>query len=32
VIPGITFKQTVFAIWLGKEPADEDLKVAMLGG
>jgi hypothetical protein len=31
VIPGITFKQTVFAIWLGKEPADEDLKVAMLG-
>lgn len=32
VVPGITFKQAVFAIWLGKAPADEDLKVAMLGG
>jgi hypothetical protein len=31
VVPGLTFKQTLFAIWLGKAPADEDLKVAMLG-
>lgn len=30
-IPGFDFKKAVFGIWLGKEPADEDLKEGMLG-
>jgi hypothetical protein len=32
VIPGLDFKQAVFAIWLGSVPADEKLKEGMLGG
>ena len=31
VIPGLDFKQVLFAIWLGEKPADEDLKEGMLG-
>ncbi len=31
VIPGLDFKQAVFAIWLGEKPADKDLKEGMLG-
>ncbi len=30
-IRGIDFKKSFFGIWLGKEPAQEDLKQAMLG-
>lgn len=30
-IPGLAFKQALFSIWLGKAPADDDLKAAMLG-
>ncbi|TAL58118.1 MAG: chalcone isomerase [Bacteroidetes bacterium] len=30
-IRGLDFKKAVFGIWLGKEPADEDLKEGMLG-
>lgn len=30
-IPGLDFKQALFAIWLGKEPADDGLKEGMLG-
>jgi hypothetical protein len=30
-IPGLEFKQAVFAIWLGKIPADSGLKEGMLG-
>ena len=30
-IQGIIFKKALFGIWLGKEPADEDLKKGMLG-
>lgn len=30
-IPGLAFKQAVFAIWLGKIPADSGLKKGMLG-
>jgi hypothetical protein len=30
-IPGLDFKQAVFAIWLGQKPADDDLKKGMLG-
>lgn len=28
---GLDFKKAVFGIWLGKEPADSDLKDGMLG-
>ena len=31
VIPGLDFKQAVFAVWLGEEPADQNLKQGMLG-
>ncbi len=31
VVPGLPFKQALFAIWLGKKPADDDLKDGMLG-
>ena len=30
-IEGLDFKKAVFGIWLGKEPADSDLKEGMLG-
>jgi len=30
-IDGLDFKKAVFGIWLGKEPADSDLKDGMLG-
>ena len=30
-IPGLDFKKAVFGIWLGADPADEDLKEGMLG-
>lgn len=30
-IDGLDFKQALFAIWLGEDPADEDLKEGMLG-
>ena len=30
-IPGIDFKKALFGIWLCNQPADEDLKTAMLG-
>ena len=30
-IEGLDFKKAVFGIWLGKEPADSDLKERMLG-
>lgn len=30
-IEGDEFKKALFGIWLGKEPADEDLKAGMLG-
>ena len=30
VIPGLDFKQALFAIWLGEKPADEGLKEGML--
>ena len=32
VIEGLDFKKALFAIWLGAEPADSDLKDAMLKG
>jgi hypothetical protein len=31
LIPGLDFKQALFAIWLGEEPADKGLKEGMLG-
>ncbi len=31
VVEGLDFKKALFAIWLGEEPADEDLKEGMLG-
>ncbi len=31
LIPGLDFKQALFAIWLGEVPADEGLKKGMLG-
>ncbi len=31
VIEGMDFKKALFAIWLGEDPADEDLKEGMLG-
>ena len=31
VIKGYDFKQALFAIWLGNEPADDDLKEELLG-
>lgn len=31
VIKGLDFKKALFAIWLGSEPADEDLKEDLLG-
>jgi len=31
-IPGADFQQALLKIWLGNEPADSDLKEAMLGG
>lgn len=31
VVPGLAFKKALFAIWLGREPADDDLKDGMLG-
>ena len=30
-IAGLEFKKALFGIWLGKEPADDDLKEGMLG-
>jgi len=30
-IKGLAFKKALFAIWLGNEPVDEDLKEGMLG-
>ncbi|NQY05803.1 MAG: chalcone isomerase family protein [Flavobacteriaceae bacterium] len=30
-VEGLEFKKALFAIWLGKEPADDDLKDGMLG-
>ena len=30
-IEGLDFKKAVFGIWLGKEPADSNLKEGMLG-
>lgn len=30
-IAGLDFKKALFAIWLGNDPADDDLKEAMLG-
>ena len=30
-IPGLEFKKALFAIWLGPDPADDDLKEEMLG-
>ncbi|MCU0430400.1 MAG: chalcone isomerase family protein [Cytophagaceae bacterium] len=30
-IPGLEFKKALFGIWLGEDPADDDLKEAMLG-
>jgi len=30
-IKGLDFKKALFAIWLGKEPVDDDLKEGMLG-
>ncbi|ANH60934.1 chalcone isomerase family protein [Dokdonia donghaensis] len=31
MIPGLEFKKALFGIWLGSNPADDDLKEAMLG-
>jgi hypothetical protein len=31
-IPGLEFKQALFGIWLGREPADASLKKGLLGG
>jgi hypothetical protein len=31
-IDGFDFKKAVFGIWLGKEPAQENLKTDLLGG
>ncbi|MDP8214538.1 MAG: chalcone isomerase family protein [Candidatus Euphemobacter frigidus] len=31
VVSGLPFKRALFAIWLGKDPADSDLKEGMLG-
>ncbi|WP_299769690.1 chalcone isomerase family protein [uncultured Dokdonia sp.] len=31
VIEGLDFKKALFGIWLGEDPADEDLKEGMLG-
>lgn len=31
-IPGMAFKKALFGIWLSDDPAQEDLKEAMLGG
>lgn len=31
-IEGLKFKQALFGIWLGEEPADDDLKKALLNG
>ena len=31
VIEGMDFKKALFGIWLGEDPADDDLKDAMLG-
>lgn len=31
VIPGKDFADALFAVWLGKQPVDEDLKKGMLG-
>ena len=30
-IAGLDFKKALFGIWLGNDPADDDLKDAMLG-
>lgn len=32
VVPGLAFKQAVFGIWLSDNPADTNLRVAMLQG
>ena len=32
IIKGMDFKNALFAIWLGEDPADDDLKEAMLRG
>lgn len=32
VVEGLDFKKALFAIWLGADPADDDLKEAMLKG
>lgn len=31
-VAGLPFKQALFGIWLGQDPADADLKLALLGG
>jgi hypothetical protein len=31
VIQGLDFKKALFGIWLGKKPAQNDLKALMLG-
>lgn len=31
VVEGLAFKKALFGIWLGANPADDDLKAAMLG-
>lgn len=31
VLEGVDFQQALLAVWLGKKPADKDLKQAMLG-
>jgi hypothetical protein len=30
-VPGLAFKEALFGIWLSNKPADEDLKLALLG-
>ena len=30
-VAGLAFKKALFGIWLGKKPADKDLKQGMLG-
>jgi len=30
-IPGVDFQRALLSVWLGENPADDDLKQAMLG-
>ncbi len=32
IIEGLEFKKALYGIWLGEEPADDDLKEDLLGG